>query len=100
MDSVGSLVDKLATVGFKMFNEQEKLYDIRRMSFEQFYATYSAKEEMKKLHDYFLKAADLNVQRNAYIDEIDKKIVEIVTAGIKGENLDDGRFIQRKWKTL
>lgn len=99
MDTVGSLVDKLQTVCLKMFNEQEKLYSIRRMSFEQFKEAYSG-DKLKELYDYFLKAADLNVQRNTYMDEIDQKIIEIVKAAVEGEDLDDGRFIQRKHKTL
>jgi hypothetical protein len=33
------------------------------------------------------------------IDEIDEKVIEISTAASKGEELDAGKFIQRKHKT-
>ena len=45
------------------------------------------------------RCADLNVQRNQLIDEVDEKIVEIIDAKLSGENLDEGKFIQRKHKT-
>lgn len=100
MDTVGSLVDKLTTVDLKMFNTQEKLYDIRRNTFEDFKRKYQTDEGMKDLYDYFVKVSDLNLQRNNYIDEIDQKIIDMITAGVKGKALEDSGFIQRKHKTL
>jgi len=35
-DTLGSLVDKLTTVDLKMWNNQELLYEIRRMSFDEY----------------------------------------------------------------
>lgn len=99
-DTVGSLIDKLSTVGFKMFNEQEKLYDIRRLSFEEFRDRYKTEKELKTLYDYFHKACDLNIQRNQYIDEIDQKLIDMLRAAMNGTNLNDTNFIQRKHKTL
>jgi len=99
-DTLGSLVDKLQTVDLKMWNNQELLYKIRRMTFEEYKKEYFDDEEgAKKLWECLKKACDLNVQRNQLIDEIDEKIVEMVRAAQSGENLDDGKFIQRKHKT-
>jgi len=100
MDTVGSLVDKLATTNTKMYAEQEKLYDIRRGSFEDFKAKYQTDEGIRSLYDYFLKVTDLNVQRNNYMDEIDGKIIDMIKAALAGQNLDDAGFIQKKHKTL
>jgi hypothetical protein len=99
-DTLGSLIDKLQTVDLKMWNNQELLYKIRRMTFEEYKKEYFDSEEgAQKLWDCLKKACDLNVQRNQLIDEIDQKIVEMVKAGVSGEELDAGKFIQRKHKT-
>jgi len=99
-DTLGSLIDKLTTVDLKMWNNQELLYEIRRMTFEEYKAKYFDTEEgAEKLWKYLKKACDLNVQRNQLIDEVDEKVVEIVSAATKGEELDSGKFIQRSHKT-
>ena len=99
-DTVGSLTDKIATVNQKLFATQDKLFGIRKMSFEEFKETYgSSDEQLKVVYEYFKKAADLNVQRQALILELDKKIIEVISAAIKGENLDNGSFIQDQHKT-
>jgi hypothetical protein len=98
-DTIGSLIDKLATVNQKLFMAQEELYVIRKMSFEEFKATYGTEEGLQKLHTAFKKNMDLNVQRQAMILEVDKKIAEVVAAAVKGNDLDDGSFIQDQHKT-
>jgi hypothetical protein len=98
-DTLGGLIDKLFTIDMKMWNNQEFLYEIRRMSFEQFEQQFSGTERMKELFESLKKCCDLNVQRNQLIDEVDKKVVEIVQAGLAGRDLDSGKFIQRKHKT-
>lgn len=99
-DTLGSLIDKLLTVDLKMWDNQEILYEIRRMNFDQFKEKYfSSKDGSEKLWECLKKVCDLNVQRNQFIDEVDEKIVEIVRSALKGEDLDNGRFIQRKHKT-
>lgn len=98
-DTIGSIIDKLVTANNKMFMEQEKLYHIRRQSFSEFMSEYFNETKMKELHDYFIKAADLNLQRNAAIDEIDLKIIEMVQSYLDGKDLDNGSFVQRKHKT-
>ena len=35
-DTLGNLIDKLITIDMKMWNNQEFLYEVRRMEFDQF----------------------------------------------------------------
>ena len=99
-DTIGSLVDKLITADLKMWNNQEIYYEIRHMEFPEFKERYlSNDEDQQSIFECFKKVADLNVQRNGIIDEIDEKIVEIVRAAVSGDNLDEGLFIQRNHKT-
>lgn len=99
-DTLGGLIDKLVTVDMKMWNNQEFLYEARRLNFEEFEERYtSTKEARESLYESVKKCCDLNVQRSSLIDEIDEKIVEIVKASTRGQELDDGKFIQRKHKT-
>lgn len=99
-DTLGGLIDKLITIDMKMWNNQELIYEIRRMTFEEYKAKYFTSEEgAEQLWKSLQKACDLNVQRNQLIDEIDQKIVEIVESSQSGEELDNGKFIQRKHKT-
>lgn len=99
-DTLGSLIDKLLTVDLKMWNNQEILYEIRRMTFDEYKDKYfSGEEGALELWESLKKCCDLNVQRNQLIDEIDKKVVEMIESKDRGENLDDGKFIQRKHKT-
>ena len=99
-DTFGGLIDKLITIDMKMWTNQEFLYESRRMTFEEFKEAYIESEEQKReLYDSIQKCCDLNYQRNQLIDEIDEKIVEIIQSGLNGEDLDAGKFIQRKHKT-
>lgn len=99
-DTLGGLIDKLFTIDTKMWNNQEFIYEIRRMTFEEYKEKYFASETgAEDLWKSLQKACDLNVQRNQLIDEIDKKVVEMVEAAQSGEELDAGKFIQRKHKT-
>ena len=96
-DTIGSLVDKLATVNLKMFNCQEFLYDIRKMTFEEFKEIYTREDNLLELYDIFKKACDLNFQRNQLIDEIDKSLIELVKAAVDG--IDLSNYVQLKHKT-
>jgi hypothetical protein len=99
-DTLGSLIDKLTTVDLKMWNNQEFLYEIRRMTFDEYKSKYFETEDgAERLWNYLKKACDLNIQRNQLIDEVDEKVVEIIKDAVKGEDLDSGKFIQRKHKT-
>lgn len=99
-DTLGGLIDKLITVDMKMWNNQELLYEIRRMTFDEYKDKYFSSEEgAKNLWECLKKACDLNVQRNQLMDEVDLKIIEIASTAAKGEDLDNGSFVQRKHKT-
>jgi hypothetical protein len=98
-DTIGSLIDKLATVNQKMFMAQEELYVVRKMSFEEFKVAYGTEEGMQKLYNAFKKSMDLNVQRQAMILEVDRKVAEVVAAAARGEDLNNGTFIQDQHKT-
>jgi hypothetical protein len=93
-DTLGSLIDKLITCDLKMFNNQDIFYSIRHMTYEEFKSNFLTNEEnTKKLWDTFKKGMDLNLQRNALIDEIDEKLITLL--GIE----NDGKNLQRKHKT-
>jgi hypothetical protein len=99
-DTLGGLIDKLFTIDSKMWNNQELLYEIRRMSFEEYKEKYFSDEEgANNLWQCLKKACDLNVQRNQLIDEIDEKVIEMIEAASSGKELDAGKFLQRKHKT-
>ena len=99
-DTLGNVIDKLVTVDMKMWDNQELLYEIRRMNFEEYKEKYFDSEDgANKLWEVLKKACDLNVQRNQLINEVDQKIIEIMEAKLSGENLDNGKFLQRAHKT-
>jgi hypothetical protein len=99
-DTIGGLIDKLNTVDFKLWNNQEFLYEIRKLSFEEYKEKYFKDEDgAEKLWNILKKTVDLNLQRNHLIDEIDEKIIEIIKDYLSGENIDSGKHIQRKHKT-
>jgi hypothetical protein len=99
-DTLGGLIDKLNTADLKMWNNQEILYEIRRMSFEEYKEKYFSSEQgAELLWSVLKKACDMNVQRNQLIDEIDEMIIEMIDARLSGGNLDNGKYVQRKHKT-
>ena len=100
MDSLGNIIDKLVTVDMKMWNNQELLYEIRKMSFDDYKKKYfDDVDGAKLLWETLKKATDLNVQRNQLINEVDEKLIEMLNALKNGEDLDNGRFLQRSHKT-
>ena len=99
-DIFGGLIDKLTTINLKMWNNQELIYKIRRMTFEEYKKEYFENElGAEKLWNSLKNACDLNLQRNELIDEIDKFIIEIIDCKLSGVDLDSGKYIQRKHKT-
>ena len=100
MDSLGNVIDKLVTVDMKMWDNQELLYEIRKMSFVEYKEKYFNDENgAETLWSILKKATDLNVQRNQLINEVDEKIIQMFEAFKNGEDLDNGRFLQRSHKT-
>lgn len=94
-DTLGSLIDKLITIDMKMWHNQEFLYEVRRISFEEFKGKFCVTEEdQRSLYDSIKKCCDLNYQRSQLIDEIDQTVVKALKGDI---NLDD--LVQLKHKT-
>lgn len=99
-DTFGGLIDKLITVDMKMWTNQELLYDIRRMTFDEYKSKYFEDPEGAELLWATLKkATDLNVQRNVLIDELDEKLITLLKDAVEGKDLDDGSNVQRSHKT-
>lgn len=97
MDTIGSLIDKLNIANLKMWWKQEDLYKIRRMSLEDFKAEFFNEKGIEGLYNILNSAADLNVQRNNLIDEIDKTIIQLVKLVVEKEDIS--KFFQDKHKT-
>ncbi len=99
-DTLGGLIDKLNTVDFKMWHNQELFYSIRKMSYDEFKIAYLLDENKSvELYETFKKVIDINLQRNQLIDEIDEKIIQIIKDALSGKDIDDGKNIQRKHKS-
>lgn len=98
-DTLGSLIDKLATTNTKMFVNQDLLYEIRRMTVEQFKEKYSSDKGLDNLFECLQKCCDLNYQRSQLMTEVDQKVIEMIEAAKNGEELDNGKFLQRQHKT-
>jgi hypothetical protein len=70
------------------------------MSFDEYKEKYFESEDgAKNLWSILKKATDLNVQRNQLINEVDQKIIEMFESFKNGENLDNGKYLQRSHKT-
>jgi hypothetical protein len=87
-DTPGSLVDKLITVDQKLWHNQELLYTIRRMTYEEFLERFSS-DGQRELYDWLRKMSDLNTQRNQLIDEFDQTLASAIETG------DVSRIVQR-----
>lgn len=100
-ETLGSIVDKLATLNQKLFISQEDLYEIRRMkSFEDFKTKYMSSDDAARgLWERLKATCDLNVQRSALVTEVDAKVIEMIEAALAGRKLDNGEFLQRPHKT-
>jgi hypothetical protein len=98
MQTLGGLIDQLQIINTKMFERQNDLYVIRRMSFDEFKECYNSEAKMRELHNTFKVACDLNVQRANVTDEIDEFVVKLVE-NIQAGTVDTSKLIQRKHKT-
>lgn len=85
METLGSLTDKLMTVSQKMWHNQERLYEIRRMTLEEFHERWDG--ELDELHEVIKRCCDLNVQRSSLMDEIDTLLHDVASGEKKPEAL-------------
>jgi hypothetical protein len=102
METPGTLIDKLCTVDLKMWNNQEALYEIRRMTYEEFCKKFGivcsesdkcmAKGTPFELYNILKKACDLNVQRNNLMNEVDEKMLEMFRKFAVFTGIDDGKI--------
>jgi len=99
-ETLGGLVDKLSVVNLKMWNNQELLYEIRRMDFSQFCEKYGKLNGLTELFETLKKCCDLNVQRNDLIDEIDTMFKKWIDAANQiSDGLDTTSLLQKKHKS-
>jgi len=82
-DSIGDLTYKLNCVCIMMWENQEFLYAVRKMSTEEFISTYGG--DLSNLHNLVKRCCDLNYQRSLLMDAIDKKATEISNAKTVGQ---------------
>lgn len=98
-ESLGQLVDRISILNLKTWNAQEDIYEIRRMSLEEFKERFQTEEGIEQVYNFIKKSCDLNVQRSQLVTEFDRKLVALVEAAVSGEDLDDGSNIQDQHKT-
>ena len=97
-DTIGSLVDKLSIVNLKMWWNQEILYEIRRMTPEEFAAKYG--DDLERVHHILKVCCDMNVLRNQLIDEVDERMVRVAKVlGISKEDLETLRLVAPSHKS-
>lgn len=77
-DTLGGLQHKLTCTCIQMWNNQEFLYAVRKMTADEFKTEYGG--DLAKLHRMVKRCCDLNNQRAQLMDAIDKKAVEIAEA--------------------
>lgn len=68
-DTIGELIYKLSCVTMQMWENQEALYRIRKMTTDDFINKYS--QNMPELHITIKRCCDLNFQRATLVDAID-----------------------------
>ena len=97
-DTIGSLVDKLATVNNKMFINQEFLYEIGRMTEDDFVMKYYSDGDKRDLYIRLKKVINLNLQRQALILEHDKLLVDMILDLIRNPD-NKNKYIVDQFKT-
>ena len=98
-DTVAQTIDKLLTADLKMWHNQEILYAIRRMTFEEFHTRYAGPDGMPALYDCLKKCCDLNVQRSSLMHALDQRLIELVVAVLNDRDLVAEGFLQEAHKT-
>lgn len=97
-DTIGQLIDKIATINNKTFVAQDDIYRIRRMSWEEFKEEFTTEEGTRAVYEMLKKSCDLNVQRSYAVTELDRQLVDLIMRAVKGEDLLDSNAIQDQRK--
>ena len=79
LDTIGKLQYKLTCTCIQMWNNQEFLYAVRKMTTDEFIIKYG--DDLTQLHRMVKRCCDLNNQRAQLMDAIDRKAVEV--SGVK-----------------
>ena len=78
-ENIGKLINQLINKDNDMWDNQEALYNIRKMTFEEFSIKYfESKDGAEELWKILKKCCDLNVERSDLIDKIDNKITGMI----------------------
>jgi hypothetical protein len=97
-DTIGSLIDKLGIINLKMFWNQETLYEMRRMTKDEFVSKYG--QRLDEVHDILKRCCDMNVLRSQLIEEIDQRVIKVgEKAGLSEEAINELRLSARPYKT-
>lgn len=87
-DTLGSLVDKLATVNNKLFVLQDEMYRIRKMTLEEFRGEFANDAGLERLFKSIHGLCNLNYQRSQLVTEFDSKLSSIIY-NATGHNITD-----------
>ena len=98
-DTFSGLIDKLITVDLKISHNQNTFKDISEIDFQCYRQKYFNDVGANNIWKDIQKLGDLFLQRDQLIIEIVEKVNEMIAAAKSGEDLDSGKFIQRKHKT-
>lgn len=81
--SLGEIIKELADVDRSMWDNQEILYEIRRMTPQEFKDKYWQDEKgAEKLWEILKMACDLNVERNRVMNAVDESVVKVIKENI------------------
>lgn len=97
-DTIGSLVDKLATVNNKMFVNQEFLYEIGHMTEDEFVMKYYSDGDKRDLYISLKRVINLNLQRQSLILEHDTLLVDMILDLIKDPD-NKNKYVIDQFKT-
>ena len=98
-DTFSGLIDKLITVNLKIIHSQNTFKEISELDFKDYIQTYMNEDSAHVIWKDIQKLGDLFLQKDQLVAEIVDKVNEIVLCAKSGEDLDSGKFIQRKHKT-
>ena len=77
--TIGYTINALIQADLEMWDLQDWLYRVRKMSLEEFKMSYFVDEEAVEVFwKTFKVACDTNLNRNDLIDEVDEEILRLV----------------------